>query len=118
MIFLDPTPLLDAARNGRPHHLRTACPYCHGRTGNNGTGRGATNNTGRSPDASTLCITDPELADTLGTSIRQIQRWRHGHRIRIRDNDELAAADRMAIAAGTHPLVVWPELDLWKAAAA
>ena len=109
MIRLDPTPLLNAARADRPHHQNGDCLYCYGR---NGGGYG-----GLAMGYSANCVTHLELAELLGTSIRQVQRWRTGTRITLCTIEDLHRLDRMAVAAGAHPLTLWPELDLWAAIA-
>ena len=102
--YVDPQPLIDAALAGRPRHQRGECPYCHGRTGAGGWGEGG----GRVASFSANRVTIDDLADILDESPRQIIRWLQGVRIDATDLDRL---DRYATAVGSHPLVLWPELD-------
>jgi hypothetical protein len=101
VLRLDPTPLLDAARNGRPWHTGTDCLAC-------------TRYTPGTDQA--LCVTVDELAAVLVVARRQVLRWRdHGVRIQV---DSLDRLDRYATAAGTHVLILWPELaPTWGVAA-
>lgn len=43
------------------------------------------------------------VAELLGTSVRQVQRWLTGSRL------QEDTADRMATALGLHPTMLWPE---------
>lgn len=44
------------------------------------------------------------IADLVGTSARNVERWRTGAPIRSH-----AFADRVAVALGYHPWCIWPE---------
>lgn len=44
-----------------------------------------------------------DVAGVLGTSKRQVARWRAGARI------QWINADRLAVRLGMHPLEIWPE---------
>jgi hypothetical protein len=97
--YVNPAPLLDAARNGRPRH-QPDCSHCHGRSGPGG----------HQPSFTAHCVTDQDLADLLNVDVRQIQRWLTGTRIQA-DTNRL---DQYATAAGSHPLILWPELNtIW-----
>lgn len=88
-LYLDPTPLLDVARAGRPWHT-PGCLRCE-----------RSSPTNRAP----LCVTERDVADVIGVERRTVARWLAGARVDERH------ADRYAVAAGTHAYLLWPELD-------
>jgi hypothetical protein len=87
-VNLDPRPLLDAARNGRPWHLTRDCPAC--------------DHTNRTTQP-VLCVSSTEIARTLNVDVRQITRWRAGHST-VTEPDR--HADQLRMAA----YEIWPEL--------
>lgn len=112
-IRLDPLPLIDAVRKGRPWHDNNGCPYCY------------QGNQMRPPNRhfglpamqpSRGCITQLEVAKILGVNPRQIVRWLSGVQIQL--NHPKADPYRIydyAYRAGVHPDALWPELeDLWQ----
>lgn len=106
--YLDSAPLIEAARGGRPWHLRTKCPYCYGRSG-----AGPSSGGGRSDRFSATCVTRPEVAERLGVSLRQVDRWICGRGITTNDLDRI---DRLAYSVDSHPLTLWPDLgERWAA---
>lgn len=85
---LNPQPLLDAARAGRPWHQATDCPGCDSVHRDRA-----------------LCVSDRDLADLLGVERSTIRAWRVG-RNQIADN----TADHYAATLHMHPWEIWPEL--------
>jgi len=49
-------------------------------------------------------MTDREIAEELGVSIRTVQGWRSGRQRLTRTR-----ADELAIGLGLHPVLLWPE---------
>lgn len=56
------------------------------------------------------CVTNQDIADVLGMSIRQIVRWDAGGMLPADSGYDLDRLDRMATAAGAHVYELWPEL--------
>ena len=76
-------PLEDLVAGGRPRHpARGTCTWCYGRH--------------------RVCITVEGIAERLGVTARSIHRWRQTG---LDEN----MADRLAIAAGLHPELVWDD---------
>lgn len=88
-VYLDPTPLLDAARAGRPWHTEPDCHRC----------------TRWKPDTASVCITNTEAGNTLGVTARTIERWRAGD-AQIRGYQ----AEHLATQLGALDHEIWPHL--------
>ena len=87
---LDPAPLLDAARWGRPWHDVDGCTLCE---------------RGTDSDRVPACVSPTDIAETLGVSRSTVQKWRSGQ---LGLSQKMA--ERCAATLGLLDHEVWPEL--------
>ena len=87
---LDPAPLLDAARWGRPWHDADGCTMCE---------------RGTDSDRVPACVSPTDIAETLGVSRSTVQKWRSGH---LGLSQKMG--ERCAATLGLLDHEVWPDL--------
>ncbi len=87
---LDPKPLLDAARWGRPWHDPDGCTLCE---------------RGTLSDRVPACVTPAEIAKVLSVDVSTVQKWRSG---KLGVSQKMG--ERCAATLGLLDHEVWPEL--------